>query len=225
MTKDQLIKYLEDQIAVIGNFQKELRDFKHGQAELLVAINASIESGDKQLMRKLLDQYNIRVKEIFELEPKFPFVSNLTGTLMPVRHLILAKANLSQMHGVSLTAEIPVEISDIPLPLLDFIDILGVWLNNAIEEAILTEEKTVHVSFIVDENLGGSPVLELRVSNSFRPKSIHCLDVLYQQGVSTKGDNRGKGLAIVREKLMMHDNIHIKTQILNNKFIQLLEIE
>lgn len=221
--KDQLINYLERQIADIGDIQQKLRDFKHGQIEILVALNASIESGDKEVVKKLLHQYRIRVDEIIKLEPKFPYVSNLVGSeLMAVRHLILDKANFAQTEGVRLTAEIPAEINHIPMPILDLVDILGVWLNNAIEEAVHTKEKFVHVSFIMDKD-NDQDMLVVRVSNSSRLCVIDA-HTLNQQGVSSKGEDRGSGLRIVQDKLMVHDNIHIKTQVMDHKFVQILEI-
>ena len=224
MQKKALIENLDNKIMDVGRVQKHLRDFEHGQRELIIALAGGIESGDKKAMYKLLGQYNAKVQKVLKQRPYFPDV-NLLGTsdLMPVRCLLLSKADLAIKEGIKFTVEISTEILDIGMPVLDFIDILGVWLNNAIEEAIHNQQKWIHTSFILDEDLDGLTVLEVRVTNSCRENTM-CFTVINQQGVSSKGEGRGHGLPIVEEMMMKHENIYVSTKVSDGRFMQLLEI-
>ena len=222
--KEALIENLDNKIMDVGRVQKHLRDFEHGQRELVIALAGGIESGDKKAMYKLLGQYNAKVQKVLKQRPYFPDVNQLaTSELMPVRCLLLSKADLAIKEGIKFTVEVSTEILDIGMPVLDFIDILGVWLNNAIEEAVYTEQKWIHTSFILDEDLDGIAVLEVRVTNSCRENTV-CLTVINQQGVTTKGDGRGCGLPIVEDMMMKHENIYVSTKVSDGKFMQLLEI-
>jgi len=222
--KEAIIENLDNKIMDVGRVQKHLRDFEHGQRELIIALTGGIESGDKAAMYKLLGQYNAKVQKVLKQRPYFPDVNQLaTSELMPVRCLLLSKADLAIKESVRFTVEVSTEILDIGMPVLDFIDILGVWLNNAIEEAIHTKKKWIHTSFILDEGLDGITVLEVRVTNSCRENTV-CLTIINQQGVTTKGEGRGHGLPIVEEMMIKHENIYVSTKVSDGKFMQLLEI-
>jgi len=222
--KEALIENLDNKIRDVGRVQKQLRDFEHGQRELIIALTGGIESGDKEAMYKLLGQYDIKVQKVLKQRPYYPDVNQLaTSELMPVRCLLLSKADLAIKEGVKFTVEVSTEILNIGMEVLDFIDILGVWLNNAIEEAIYTEKKLVHTSFILDKEPGGATVLEVRVTNSCRKNTV-CLTIINQQGVTTKGEGRGCGLPIVEEMMLKHENIYVSTKVSGGKFMQLLEI-
>ena len=222
--KEALIENLDNKIRDVGRVQKQLRDFEHGQRELIIALAGGIESGDKAAVYKLLGQYDAKVQKVLKQRPYYPDVNQLTTSeLMPVRCLLLSKADRAIKGSIKFTVEVSTEILDIGMPVLDFIDILGVWLNNAIEEAIYTEKKWVHTSFILDKEPDGATVLEVRVSNSCRKNTV-CLTIINQQGVTTKGEGRGNGLPIVEEMMMKHENIYVSTKVSDGEFMQLLEI-
>jgi len=222
--KEALIENLDNKIKDVGRVQKQLRDFEHGQRELIIALAGGIKSGDKKAMYELLGQYDAKVQKVLKQRPYFPDVNQLvTSELMPVRCLLLSKADQAIKERVRFTVEVSTEIIDIGMPVLDFIDILGVWLNNAIEEAMYTEKKWVHTSFILDEDPDGVTILEVRVTNSCRENTV-CLTIINKQGVTTKGEGRGCGLPIVEEMMIKNENIYVSTRVSDGKFMQLLEI-
>ena len=222
--KEALIESLDKKIMDIGNVQKQLKKFKHGQNELLMALGGAIESGDKKVIYELLEQYGIKVKAVSEGGLEFPDVSQLNGAkLMPLRFFLLSKADEAIKKKINFTTEMSTEILEIGMPVLDFIDILGIWLNNAIEEAIHTAEKWIHTSFIVEQDPDGLTILEVRVTNSCRKNTLNPL-LAGKRGVSTKGAGRGNGLSIVEELMVEHDHIYVNTNVSDGKFMQLLEI-
>lgn len=224
LKKELLIKSLDSKIMEAGNVQEQLKNFMHGQRELLTALGGVIEFGDKKVIYELLRQYGIKIQEVSKYELVFPDVSQLKTTeLMPLRFFLLSKADDAIKQKINFTTEISTEISEIGMPVLDVIDILGIWLNNAIEEAVHTEEKWIHTSFILDEDPGGLKILEVRVTNSCRENTLNPV-LANQLGVSTKGTGRGHGLPIVEGLMMKHENIYVKSKVTDGKFMQLLQI-
>ena len=222
--KEALIESLDQKIMNSGNVNRKLRDFEHGQQELLWALGGSIESDDKEMVYELLAEYGVKVQEVLNHEPSFPDASHLTSSkLMPVRNLLYVKANEAMKEAIDFTLEIPTKIEDIGMPILDFVDIIGIWLTNAIEEARHTEDKWVHTSLILGQDPDGLTLLEARVTNSCRETALSPT-VAYKQGATTKGEGRGSGLRIVEEMMLKHEHIHVSTKVSNRKYMQLLEI-
>ena len=222
LQKEALIESLDNKIMNMGNVHKRLRDFEHGQQELLMALGGSIESNDKEIAYELLEEYGVKVQEVLKHGSNFPDANQLiTAKLMPVRSLLYSKADDAINESITFTIETPAVIDDIGMPVLDFIDILGVWLTNAIEEAMHAEEKWIHTSFILEKDPNGLNLLEVRVTNSCRKNA---LNPTLAQGVSTKGEGRGSGLRIVEEMMLKHEHIYVSTKVSDEKFMQLLEI-
>lgn len=96
---------------------------------------------------------------------------------------------------------------------LDFIRILGIFLDNAMEEAALTEEKRINIRFVSNED-----IYETVISNSIRKEK----DVV--PGLSDKGLGRGNGLMIVHKILEKYPNVILNSYTNNGKFVQHLEI-
>jgi len=222
--KEALIESLDNKIMNSSNVNRKLRDFEHGQQELLWALGGSIESDDKGMLYELLEEYGVKVQEVLKNSSNFPDASHLASSkLMPVRNLLYSKANDAMKASIQFTLEIPTKIEDIGIPVLDFVDIIGVWLTNAIEEATHTEEKWIHTSFILAQDPDGVSLLEARVTNSCRAEVLSPV-VAYKQGVTTKGEGRGNGLRIVEEMMIKHEHIHVSTKVSDKKYMQLLEI-
>ena len=96
---------------------------------------------------------------------------------------------------------------------LDFIRILGIFLDNAMEEAALTMDKQIDIRFVSNKDM-----YEAVISNSVRREK----DVV--PGLSDKGLGRGNGLMIVHKILETYPNIILNSYTNNGKFIQHLEI-
>ena len=227
--KERLLRFMDKQVATLSETRRKLMDFEHDQLNFIIALDGGIRSGDTAVMRESLEQYGAAVQEVLELKSDSLDLTNLYDSrMMPIRYLILAKAQLAASQGITVTLEVPTQITRIGMDLKDFVRILGIWLDNAIEETIHVDNKWIRMSFILgedkDENI---PILEVRVSNSCRPKQPSDITKLHDQGFSSKeGEGRGNGLRIVRDLMFKHDNIHIETRVKadDDRFTQLLII-
>lgn len=96
--------------------------------------------------------------------------------------------------------------------------IVGVFLDNAIEESRKIDDKCIMISLFVDE---GDFVIE--VSNKFEGKID--VDKLDESGYTTKGDGHGYGLSLVKKILSETDVFENERSIKRNVFKQIIKIK
>ncbi len=80
----------------------------------------------------------------------------------------------------------------------DMVIILGNLIENALEAVSGLEIRKVEVEVREDEGF-----VEIRIKNSGQPISDTIGRQMYERGISTKGEHRGIGLSLVREKIEM----------------------
>ena len=110
--------------------------------------------------------------------------------------------------------EIPWHIFSDEIDFLDFVRIIGIFLDNAMEEAVNTEEKEITILLTGREN-----ACEIRIENSIRPQK----EVV--AGLSDKGLGRGNGLLIADQILKRYPNIILNSYTRNGIFVQSLLIQ
>lgn len=105
-----------------------------------------------------------------------------------------------------------------PCMVLDICKIVGVFLDNAIEEANKTKKGCVSVEiFILDEQLN------ISIGNNF--EGIIDLDKIDETRYTTKGEGHGYGLALVKEIINKNTKLKNIRMINDNVFIQILKID
>lgn len=101
---------------------------------------------------------------------------------------------------------------------LDFIIVTSIFLDNAIEGAIQTQNPKITISFWEDHC---SQLLS--ISNTISEEKTET-KTIFERGVSNKGRERGIGLAKVTEILDNYINVNLETQSNNFSFTQQLTI-
>lgn len=101
--------------------------------------------------------------------------------------------------------------------MLDICKIVGIFLDNAIEEVETIEDKYIVIEMYLEED-----VLTITITNTF--DNTKCKDNIYKDGISTKGGNHGYGLSLVKK--LVHNNKKLKTyhEINDSEFTQVLKI-
>ena len=100
----------------------------------------------------------------------------------------------------------------------DVLKIVGILIDNAIESVNEESEKYINIEFSINRNL-----FKMKMINSCtkKIKSSNLMDV----GFSTKGKNRGYGLALVKDILNKEESISLDLCIENEKFISDLRVK
>lgn len=188
----------------------ELRRFKHDWSNNLTVINSMLKmdkiSELKQYTSELIAQNSEHsLTEIYNLKN-----AGLFG-------IISSKINQSKEKGINVDFSIIGEIENIPgVKISELCEIVGIFLDNAIEESLKAEK------FIGIKIQNNNSFLEITISNSCL--SAPDFQMIYRDGYSTKGENRGMGLAIAKKLIGKYKNILHTTAFEENIFSQTLEI-
>lgn len=101
--------------------------------------------------------------------------------------------------------------------ILDICKIVGIFLDNAIEEV-----ETISDKYIVIEMYKENSIITISVTNTY--DNTKEIKDIYKTGYSTKGKNHGYGLSLVKK--IVNKNYKLKThcEISENEFTQILSI-
>lgn len=131
--------------------------------------------------------------------------------------IISSKISQASEKGVNIELSVIGEVESIPgVKISELCEIVGIFLDNAIEEAVKASKR---VGILVTKNDKGT---EITISNDCL--SAPDIQSIYREGYSTKGKNRGMGLAIARRITDKYKNILHSTSFEENVFTQTLEI-
>lgn len=100
----------------------------------------------------------------------------------------------------------------------DISRIIGVYLDNAIEAASISEEKTIEIQFYLENKN-----IVFCLGNTFKGKLEE--SKLDNEGYSSKGRNRGYGLPLVKDILSKHEELKAERVIVDQYYIQKLIVK
>lgn len=102
--------------------------------------------------------------------------------------------------------------------LKDLTQLVGIFLDNALEAAEQSTKKQICLEiYVVDNNLN------LVISNTYSGNVK--LEYINKKGISTKGKGRGNGLYFAQKIVNRNDSFQIRQQIINNYFVEKIIIE
>ncbi len=101
--------------------------------------------------------------------------------------------------------------------LLDICKIVGIFLDNAIEEVETIDDKYIIIEMFIDDN-----VLNIVITNTF--DNTKDKKDIYKPGVSTKGGTHGYGLSLVKKLVKYNRKLKTYNEISETEFIQILKV-
>ncbi|WP_436631801.1 sensor histidine kinase [Latilactobacillus sakei] len=215
---DQFVRnqQLQDYLVNIEQQYTELRRFKHDYQNILLSLESFTEKGDQQQFKAYYQ----------ELLAQRPIQSEIQGAVIaqldylkndPIRGLVIQKFLAAKQAGVTLKFEMTEPIELPSANLLTVIRIIGILLDNAIEQAVQETDKLVSCAFLQSEGL-----IEITIENT--ASQVKDIQAFSELGYSTKGAGRGTGLANVQDLIAKQTNLFLETQIENRKLRQTLMI-
>lgn len=192
---------------------QKLRKNQHDIKNIFLSLSGLIEKDDISSLKKYFrENFKAYYDKILVDED---YISELSKINLPLlRGLIYEKISLAKSLNLDIFLRIPVRIEEVKIDELDLVKLLGILLDNAIEEV-----KTHSNSHIIIDILKTNKATTFAVENSITKEKVDVENLL-----STKGENRGFGLLNLREIINSYDNIDFKTYSKDFKFVQIISI-
>mgnify|MGYP000957364327 FL=1 len=212
------LRNMSDYSQHIEELYNELRSFRHDYINILRSLKLGIDTHDLPAIEQI---YNQVLKESGQAlnQSKYDLgrLSNIHNDAL--KSVLSAKFLEAQSKGIEIGLEVPQEIKPQGMELLDFITIVSILADNAMEAAVETSHPVVSFAFLEQE---GRQIFI--VENTIKEFSIHS-DNIFKKGFSTKGENRGLGLSNVQNIISHYPNVSLRTTSHDHSFRQELEIK
>lgn len=216
---DKENKQLKEYTDMLEKMSSDLRKFKHDYVNILYTLGDFINNENIKDLKKYYNEELLpESKNIVTGDKHITLLKNIKVT--PLKALVSSKLLTAQSQGIEINAEVLEEIDNLSIKTIDICRIIGIFLDNAIESAILCERKFIHFAMI---KTPGNVIIV--ILNSC-PENIPPIYQLYKKNFSTKGTNRGIGLTSVKELIdKSYDNILLNTSASSGTFKQELIIK
>lgn len=183
--------------------QRKLRKFKHDYQNMLLSLEESIRAGKSAQALQQLAKYSQK-NFTDKLLWRFNDVDNIKD--LQLKSIFINKLNILFSYDIKVDFECRQEIkTPAHLDTFDLVRIIGIVLDNAIEESRLLGA-SAHVQMALYQTEG---VLEIMLKNRCRHEKVE-LAQIENAGYSTKAGHYGVGLTTVREIVSDYNNIFIE---------------
>lgn len=214
----QQYENLKEYSAQIETMYTNLRAFKHDYINILTSMSEYLNEQDYKGLECYFKEHILPTREKLERDNyrlnQLKHIKDLA-----LKGLISTKLIYAHEIGIDVYIDILDDMEHISMREIDLSRIMGIFLDNAIEAALETEKKEIKFCMIKEEKH-----IAIILMNTFVNHNLP-ISQLEKNGFSTKGENRGLGLATVKEILSSYHNIYKTTQIQGEYFCQKLEIE
>ena len=219
LNQEQALRYrdMERYSRHIEELYKEVRSFRHDYANLLTSLSLGIEEED---MGQIKEVYDSVLKDSSEKlqDNKYDLGRLVNIRDRALKSLLAGKFLKAREKDIVFNVEVPEEIQVEGMSLLDFLTIVSILCDNAIEAS--AEVSQPHVSIAFFKNGAQETFI---IENSIKEEGIDVSEI-YSFGVSSKGEDRGVGLYTVMKIVESYPNASLNTICQNQVFRQVLTI-
>ena len=197
----------------IEGLYEELRAFRHDYANILASLKAGIDQNNMDMVRNV---YHSVLKESGHLiqNKKFDIGRLINIESDAVKSLLSAKVLEAESYHIEVELEVKDKIGAPDIPLLDYVRLLSILCDNAIEAALEAEKPTITIACFYQED-----DYILIVDNTTKEERVP-VEVIYQKNYSSRGFGHGVGLKTVNQMLKRYSNVSVQTSSKNYHFRQ-----
>lgn len=211
--KDTQLNELSSYSHHVESLYEEIRNFRHDYINILTSLKLGIDNQDIEAIKTVYNGVlRDSANQFYDSKFDIAKLSNIKNDA--IKSILSAKLLEAQNRGISISVEVEEPISNFRIELLDFITVLSVLCDNAIEAAIETISPKMTVVFINNDDS-----LVLIVENSIKSEKVE-VSHIFVRGHSSKGEGRGIGLYNVNSILEKYPKSTITTRSANHLFSQ-----
>ena len=217
LNQEQDLRYrdMERYSRHIEELYKEVRSFRHDYTNLLTSLRLGIEEEDMEQIKEVYDSV------LKDSSQKLQDNKYDLGRLVNIRDralksLLAGKFIKARERDIVFNVEVPEEIQVESMGLLDFLTIVSILCDNAIEASAEASQPHVSIAF-----LKNGEQETFIIENSIKEEGIDISEI-FSFGASSKGEERGVGLYTVMKIVESHPNTSLNTTCQNQVFRQML---
>ena len=197
----------------VESLYEEIRSFRHDYINILTSLKLGIDNQDIEAIKTVYNGVlRDSANQFYDSKFDIAKLSNIKNDA--IKSILSAKLLEAQNRGISISVEIEEPVSNFRIELLDFITILSVLCDNAIEATIEAINPRMTVAFMNNDDS-----LVLIVENSIKTEKVD-VSRIFARGYSSKGEGRGLGLHNVNSILEKYPKSTITTRSANHLFSQ-----
>ncbi|MFD5173939.1 GHKL domain-containing protein, partial [Bacillus mycoides] len=209
----RLDKELLDYVEKLESMHDELASFRHDYINVLLALEAGIRTKNVNEIEQVY--YEVITPTLKLINDHELDIAKLSRIHIPeVKSVLRAKVGTAQQQQIKVMLDIPEKIATVSMPIVPFIRIISVLLDNATEEAVHSEEKVLQIAFF---EMDAEQYFVVRNSSNY--KEID-LQKIYEKNYSSKEEGRGYGLFSLKRIINKTNNATLETTYMSPHFTQ-----
>lgn len=181
---------LTEYMTQLEDHYQEIRRYKHDYMNILSTINGYLQEGD---LEKLKNYFDLRLGSVNRI------LFNNDATIaklalirvLEIKGLLYTKLIQAMNLNLNVSLELTQKFCCFPVNMLTLTRILGIFLDNAMEAAVLTPERRFHIAILQKDRH-----IIFHIENSTLPPPWP-LELLMEPGFTTKENHSGIGLSTV----------------------------
>ena len=209
-TKEYKNSQLHYYLKTMSKLSNDIKQFKHDFNNILISLYGLADKEEWQTLKERLAE--LQGSRITQYSSDIEAMVNIREPSLI--SLLAAKMFYANKHNINFFIEAPHVVESMPIKGTDFIRIVGILLDNAIEASKNCENPEVGAIF-----LSYKDYFELIITNSISDINLE-VAAIDKDGYSTKGLGRGTGLSSLASMLENYMPVEWNTVVKNNKFMQ-----
>lgn len=205
-------------LSEVETHYNELRQFRHDYQNMLISIEDYLTSDD---LPGLKTYYETNIKPVSQqlMTDKYHLEDLSRVQVKAIKSILFSKLSYAQAHHIETHFELKTPFSALAVNDLDVIVALGIILDNAIDALMGHPDGKLMSGIFVDQQN-----VVFMVQNDTYDK-LPPIWQLQQRGFSTKGPDRGLGLAHLNQIVERNDQMILETRQLGTLFLQQLTVK
>lgn len=216
VTTTKKLESAEEYNKTLHILHDSVRGFKHDFDNIVTTIGGYIKTNDMDGLKSYYSQLEEDCSKVNNLYVLDPDIINNPG----IYNLITAKYNEALEKGIKVNLTVLLDLNDLHMKIYEFVRILGILLDNAIEASSECDEKILNIVFRNESKNNRNIIL---IENTYKDKDVD-IEQIFNKGVSGKQNHTGLGLWEIRQILKKNNNVNLYTNKNEKYFSQQLEI-